>query len=251
MDTILQGLLDLPGVNAALVLDAAGHLAAFRGKAVYDRALCEQVGLSLVKAIDCIQLQQEDWETVAAQFADGKLLLRTLGASGGGPHFLAVVADATLNPSFATVAIRVAASKLRKALDGGASSAVGAAPSVGGHSSVVLPPPLPASGSLLPPSDSRVVANTGVSWSKAGSAVNITGISAGDPASAAYLARCTKALARAVGPMSKVYVQEAVRRISPEATYTMALRGKLVEELAGQIEDAEDRAQFLSAVEAG
>jgi hypothetical protein len=250
MDTILQGLLDLPGVNAALVLDAAGRLAAFRGKAVYDRALCEQVGLSLVKAIDCIQLQQEDWETIAAQFSDGKLLLRTLGATGGGPHFLAVVADATLNPSFATVAIRVAANKLRKALEGGPTSAVSAAPGVGGHSSMVLPPPLPASGSQ-PPSDSRVVANTGVSWSKTGSAVNITGISAADAASAAYLARCTKALARAVGPMSKVYVQEAVRRISPEATYTMALRGKLVEELAGQIEDAEDRAQFLGAVEAG
>jgi predicted regulator of Ras-like GTPase activity (Roadblock/LC7/MglB family) len=247
MDTILQALLDLAGVNAALVLDASGRLAAFRGKSVYDRALCEQVGVTLVKAIDSIQLQHEEWETIAAQFSDGKLLMRSLGAAGGGGHVLAVVADSTLNSSFATVAIRVAANKLRKALEGGATTAVPAAAAAAGRSSV--PPPLPASASQPLPSDSRVVANTGVSWSKAGSSVALSGISVGDPASATFLTRCTKALARAVGPMSKVYVQEAVRRISPEATYTMALKGKLVEDLAEQIEDADDRAQFLKAVD--
>ena len=230
MDTILQGLLDVAGVNAALVLDGGGRLAAFRGRSVYDRALCEQVGATLVKAIDSIQLQQEDWETIAAQFSDGKLLLRSLGVAGVGAHFLAVVADSTLNSSFATVAIRVAAGKLRRALGGGAQS---------GTPTVSQPPP----------SDSRVVASSGVSWSKAGSSAALSGLTVGDPASATFLTRCTKALARAVGPMSKVYVQEAVRRVSPEAAYTMALKGKLVEDLAGQIEDAGDRAQFLKAVE--
>ena len=245
METILQGLLDLAGVNAALVVDASGHLAAFRGKAVYDRALCEQVGATLLKAVDSIQLQQEDWETVTAQYSDGKLLLRSLGAIGGSNRFLAVVADATLNPSFATVALRVAANKLKKALEGGAVTAVPSA----AQSSFGTPSPQPASASRPLPSDSTAVANTGVSWSKGGSSVTLTGITVGDPASAAFLSRCTKELARAVGPMSKVYVQEAVRRLSPEATYTMALRGKLVEELAGQIEDGDDRAQFLRTVE--
>jgi predicted regulator of Ras-like GTPase activity (Roadblock/LC7/MglB family) len=248
MDAILQGLLDLPGVNAALVLDAGGALTGFRGKAVYDRALCEQVGAALVKAIDSIQLQQEEWETIAAQYSDGKLLLRSLGTAGGGAHVLAVVADTTLNASFATVAIRVAANKLRKRLEGG--SATGGSAAVAPASQSSVPPPLPASASQLPPSDPRVVANTGMSWTKAGSGVALTGVQVGDPASASYLSRCTKALARAVGPMAKVYVQEAVRRISPEATFTMALQGKLVEDLAGQIDDADDRKEFLKAVTA-
>jgi hypothetical protein len=242
MDAILQGLLDLAGVNAVLVLDGSGRLVAFRGKAVYDRPLCEQVGAALVKAIDSIQLQQEDWESIAASFSDGKLLLRALGSAGGGPHYLAVVADAALNPSFATVAIRVAANKLRKALEGGAVTEVPAAPPTGaaGTGPRLTPP-----GSQPLPSDSRLVAATGVSWSKASSSVSVT---AADPASAAFLARCTKELARAVGPMSKVYVQEAIRRISADASYSMALRDPLVEDLAAQIEDARDRAQFLEAL---
>jgi hypothetical protein len=266
MDTILQGLLDLPGVNAALLLDGAGHLAAFRGKAVYDRALCEQVGASLAKAVDSIQLQQEEWDTIAAQYADGKLLLRSLGTAGGGAHLLAVVADGTLNASFATVAIRVAANKLKKALEGGSTTSLRGT-GVGATGAGATPPPLPSSGSQLGLSGSQIplsgsqfsqagtppppsVANTGMSWSKAGSSVALTGIQVGDPASGTYLSRCTKALARAVGPMAKVYVQEGVRRISPDATFTMALKGRLVDDLAGQIEDEDDRKAFLKAVEA-
>jgi len=255
MNTILQGLLDLPGVNAALLLDGAGRLAAFRGKAIYDQALCEQVGATLVKAVDSIQLQQEGWETIAAQYVDGKLLLRSLGTVGGGAHVLAVVADGTLNSSFATVAIRVAANKLRKALEGGSTSQLPGS----GVSTGATPPPLPSSGSQVGLSGSQVslsgsplppaVANTGMSWTKAGSSVALTGIQVGDPASGSYLSRCAKALARAVGPMAKVYVQEAVRRISPEATYTMALKGRLIDDLAGQIEDEDDRKAFLKAVE--
>jgi predicted regulator of Ras-like GTPase activity (Roadblock/LC7/MglB family) len=243
MDAILQGLLDLPGVNAALVLDAASHLAGYRGKSIYDRALCEQVGATLGKAIDSIQLQQEDWETVSAQFTDGKLLLRSLGKAAGGAHVLAVVADSTLNASFATVALRVAANKLRKALEGGPATPVPAptAPPSAGHGAVV-PPPLPASASQA------VASSTGMSWTKPGSTVALTGITVRDPAAAAFLARCTKALARAVGPMAKVYVQEAVRRLSADATYTMSLEAQLVEDLAGQVEDAAERAQFLTAV---
>jgi hypothetical protein len=246
METILQGLLDVAGVNAALVLDGAGRLLACRGKAVYDRALCEQVSGSLVKAIDSIQLQQDDWETITAQFSDGKLLLRSLGSAAGAAPFLAVVADGTLNPSFGTVAIRVAAGKLKRALEGGATGVP--APATAGSS--VLPAAPPAASASQPlPSDSRV-ANTGVSWTtRAGSSVTLSGIGAADPASAAFLARCTKEMARAVGPMSKVYVQEAVRRLSADASFSMALQGKLVEELAGQIEDAGERAAFVKALE--
>jgi len=249
METILQGLLDLSGVNAALVVDARGHLAAFRGKAIYDRALCEQVGATLLKAVDSVQLHQEDWDTMTAQFSEGKLLLRSLGSKGDSACFLAVVADSTLNASFATVAIRVAANKLKKALETGTISSAPSLASASGTASSPAGTPPPAATTARPPSDSFVVANSGMSWTKASSSLSLTGINVADPASAAFLSRCTKELARAVGPMSKVYVQEAVRRLSPEATYSMALRGKLIEELAGQIEDGDDRNQFISVLE--
>ena len=122
MDTILDGILEVAGVSAAMVVDGGGALCAHRGRAVYDRALCQQMAGKLAKVVDAVQLGQEEWDAISAQYADGKLLVRNLGAVAGANYVLAVVADATLNPSFATVAIRVAANKLKKALAGGLAS---------------------------------------------------------------------------------------------------------------------------------
>jgi predicted regulator of Ras-like GTPase activity (Roadblock/LC7/MglB family) len=237
MEAILQTLMDLGGVTAAMVFDGAGQLLGHRGHSIYDRALCEQVGGALVKAIDAVQLQQEDWETITAQFQDGKLLLRKVGAVGGRTQVLAVVADANLNPSFATVAIRVAAGKLRKLLEGGAAS------------SSLLGASHPA-GQSQPPSDSRPsLANSGLSWAKgSGSSVGLSKVQVADPAAGAFLGRCAKALAQAVGPIAKVYVEEAVRRVAPEAPFALAQSAALVEDLASQIEDPDDRKQFKAAL---
>lgn len=250
MDTILQGLLELSGVNATLLFDGTGRLVGHRGHAVYDRSLCEQVSATLVKATDAVQLQQRDWEWITAQFADGKLLLRNLGATRDGrTYVLGLVAGASLNASFATVALRVAATKLKKVLeDGGtagpgSSSATDLAAAV--HGSL-------AASSSHPPSDSRPVLanNSGLSWSKI-SSVGLSRVSIADPAAGAFLGRCAKELARYVGPISKVYVEEAVRRVSPETPFALSSAGALVEDLAGQIEDSKDRSKFLSALKNG
>jgi hypothetical protein len=60
--------------------------------------------------------------------------------------------------------------------------------------------------------------------------------------------RCAKELAQYVGPISKVYVEEAVRRISPDAAFSTAQAKALVDDLAAQIEDADDRGKFLKAL---
>ncbi len=258
METILQGLMELGGVSATMVLDARGALVGHRAHAVYDRATCEHVGGTLMKAIESLQLQQEDWDTITAQFADGKILLRKLGI-GAGKHVLAVVADATLNASFATVALRVAANKLRAAIEGGGSHATssshvvhGSGVQAGPGGSAPLSRSAAASGLLTPADSGPVLANSGLSWTKSsnlGSQVGgISGVSSADPASSAFLVRAAKELAKHVGPMSKVYVQEAVRRVSPDAPFALALSGAILEDLAGQIEDADDRAQFRKAL---
>jgi len=252
MDQILDGILEVSGVSAALVVNGAGALVAHRGKAVYDRALCEQLGGKLAKVVDAIQLQQEDWDAIAAQYSDGKLLLRNLGAADGQGHVLAIVADATLNASFATVAIRVAANKLKKALSGqpvGSSilSQSAVAPRTSGVQPVA-PPPLPVAAA---PHDSSVLANSGVSWSRSPSSINLSRVQAADPASAAFLSRCAKELARHVGPMSKVYVEEGVRRVSGDQPFAMAHAPKLMDDLSGQIEDPDDRALFRKAIQKG
>ncbi len=241
MEAILQSLMDLSGVTAALVFDPAGQLLGHRGHAVYDQALCAQVGGVLAKAVDAVQLQQEDWETVTAQYADGKIVLRRVVAASQ-PHVLAVVADGSLNASFATVALRVAAGKLKKLLEGGASGS-----SVGLGSSASAPRPGPG-GSQPSPADSRPnLANSGLSWSKVSSA-GISRVSVTDAAAGAFLGRCAKELAQYVGPIAKVYVEEAVRRVSPEAPFSTAQARPLVEDLAAQIEDPDDRLRFQKAL---
>lgn len=261
METILQAILDVTGVSAALFFDGAGRLVCHRGHAIYDRALCEQLSGTLVKTIDTVELQQEDWETISARYADGKLLLRKVVAGAAGRHVLAVVADTTLNPSFATVAIRVAANKLRKALGGGGASSMLAGTAAPSASQV--PPPLPSGSSPLPagssphlPAGSRpgdsgpVLASSGLSWSQA-SSVGLSRVAVADPASSAFLSRAAKGLARHVGPMAKVYVEESVRRVSPEAPFSLALGAKLLEDLAAQIEDPDDRESFRKAFAKG
>jgi len=235
MEPILQTLMDLEGVTAALVFDGTGQLLGHRGRSVYDRALCEQVAAEMVKALEAVQLQQEDWETITAQYQDGKLVLRKIGSGGEEMQVLAVIADGTLNPSFATVAIRVAAGKLRKLKDGGASS------------SSLLGSPHPAAGSG-PLSDSRPgLAHSGTSWSGS-SSVSLSRVNVADPAAGAFLARCAKELAQHVGPMAKVYVEEAVRRVSPDAPFTLAMSVQVLEDLGGQIEDMADRKSFRKAM---
>jgi hypothetical protein len=248
METILQGLLDMAGVNAAVLFDGVGRLLAHRGRSVYDQALCEQVGGPLARAIDSLQLQHEDWESASATFADGTLLLRRLDTTSAGPCVLAVVADATLNPAFATVAIRVSANKLKRALDGGGgSSTAGLGPgSSVGSIPAIAPAPGPGSSQVGPPaSGSRPgLASSGLTWSSTGQG----GVTAADLASASFLTLCSRELARHVGPMAKIFVVEAVRAVSPEVPFSLAASRALADDLAARIEDEDDRKAFLAAL---
>jgi hypothetical protein len=259
MDAILQSLTELSGVTAAMIYDGSGQLLGHRGHAVYDRAVCEHVGAALAKALDAVQLQQEDWETLTAHFADGKLVLRRVNASGR-MHVLAVVADGSLNPSFATVAIRVAAGKLRRWVEGGPSSSAAAPSGAAGPSSSQVggsrPGPAPGPGGSQPlpsPSGSQPFGDSrpnlaGNSWSRpASSSVSLSRVAFADPSSGAFLAACAKELAKHVGPIAKVYVEEAVRRVSPDAPFAMTAAAALVQDLAAQIEDPADQQKFQKA----
>jgi len=243
METNLQSLLEQAGVNAAMVIDGGGRLVGHRGRAVYDRALCEQVAGGLARAVDSMALQHEDWESLAAHFADGTILVRNLGAVAGTSFVLAVVADATLNPAFAAVSLRVAANKLKKALEGGGSRPVlaGSAPPAASGSQVV--PPAPAGGIGSRP----VLASTGLSWSRT---FGSSAVAAADPASSAWLGKLARELARFVGPMAKLFIEEGIRRVSPDGPFSMVHSKALIEDLSAQVEDPKDRAAFVKAAEA-
>ncbi len=265
METILKGLRDLEGVNGTFLADTSGQIYAFNAESIYDATLLAQVSKSIANAVDSVKLLQEDWETITAQFAEGRLLIRSVpsGARKSGPAFtLSLVADSRLNPSFATVAIRVAIGKIKALVEanggtlpmlgiGGTVAAVAVAPQVisasspaafsasvataaaTGHSAVTAPE----------------VAASGLSWSGLGgsSTLSASGVAVADAASSAVLTACTKCLARAVGPMAKVFVKEAVRRIAAGQPFAKSMLPALVAELEKNIEDRADASEFQKA----
>lgn len=74
-----------------------------------------------------------------------------------------------------------------------------------------------------------------------------SGVAVADAASSAVLTGCTKCLAKAVGPMAKVFVKEAVRRISTGQPFSKSMLAALINELEKEIEDRADAAEFRKA----
>lgn len=232
MDAILQSLHEVEGVQATLVVDCEGQLLAHRAHAVYDRSLLQEVGRTVVNAIDSLQLVHDDWELVSAGFSDGKLLIRNLNAarqSPGQAAALAVVADTRLNPSFAGVAIRVAASRLKNA--GSAPAPIAAVPSapVSAPLRITTPSaPLPSQPNL--PARPRTAEP--------------------DPRAAAFLANCATALAASVGPMARVFVKEAVLTVCGPGPFGREHVLPLIAQLERHIDDPTERAQFRNSMTA-
>ena len=267
MEAILQTLRGLEGVNGAVVADGGGRILAYQAHAVYDVTLLQQVSRAIVTAIDSVKLLHEDWESVTAQFSEGKLLIRNVSLQGrgrGSDLTLALIADMRLNLSFAGVAIRVAVAKLRSLAESGAlngpASLAAPQPAVAALSSPVAPPvaaapppsahvPPPASAHGFPRGSVPEIANSGLSWSGGSqSTLSASNISSIDAASAAVLQGCTKALARSVGPMAKRYVKETVYRLWPERPFSKELTPMLANELERYLENPDDAAQFRKAI---
>lgn len=261
MQTILKGLRDLEGVNGTFLADTSGTVLAFNAASVYDASLLTQVSRAVANAIDSVKLIHEDWDTITTQFSEGRLLIRnipTAGRKGAVPLTLSLIADSRLNPAFATVAVRVAISKIKAMAD--ANGGVLSMPTVAvPNNSIVTPQQAMAATSpgIFPGATGTatvsassiavpVVAGSGLNWSGFGgsSTLAASGVAVADAASSAVLTTCTKYLAKAVGPMAKIFVKEAVRKISSGQPFSKSMLAALVTELEKEIEDQSDAADF-------
>lgn len=247
LEPILQSLREVEGVQGAMVVDPSAAVVAHRAHTIYDLSVLQLVARAVINSVDSVQLIQDDWDMMTAHFGDGKLLLRSLRTSGArSRHYvLAVIADSNLNVAFLSVALRVAATKLLAELEAGAPSASSSVPTAIAAGST-------GSGRISIVDQSRpVLEKTGLSWSGtttgSGSGVGSSDVGVIDPASSTFLSACTKALAASIGPMAKVFVKEAVRKVCGERPFTRADGPALLAHLAAGIEDTDDRASFQRA----
>jgi predicted regulator of Ras-like GTPase activity (Roadblock/LC7/MglB family) len=247
LEPILQSLREVEGVQGAMVVDPSAAVVAHRAHTIYDLSVLQQVARSVVNSVDSVQLIQDDWDMMSAHFGDGKLLLRSLRTAAAKPrrYVLVVIADSTLNVAFLSVALRVAAAKLLSELETAAPSSSSSVPTTLATGST--------GSSRIPMVDASrpVLEKTGLSWTGAttgtGSGVGSSDVGVADSASSTFLSACTKALAASIGPMAKVFVKEAVRKVCGERPFTRADGPALLAHLATGIEDSDDRASFQRA----
>jgi len=247
LEPILQGLREVDGVQGAMIVDHAASVIAHRAHSIYDLGVLQQVARSVVNSVDSVQLIQDDWDLLTAHFGEGKLLLRSLRTTGAKPrrYVLAVIADASLNVAFLGVALRVAAGKLVAELEAG--------PPAPMTQSQPVPVPIAAGSNsratMSEPPRPPELAKTGLSWSgvSSGSGIGSSDVTVADNAASTFLSGCTKALAASIGPMAKVFVKEAVRKVCGERAFTRADGPALLAHLAASIDDTDDRATFQRA----
>jgi predicted regulator of Ras-like GTPase activity (Roadblock/LC7/MglB family) len=294
LEPILNNLREVDGVQGAMVIDDDAAVLAYRAHPIYnDLSVLHQVARSVLTAVESVQLVQDDWEALTAQFGEGKLLLRSLRTTAARRYILTVIADANLNVAFLGVALRVAGQKLVTEIDqleatgrsgpiplaftGSTGSFATVSPEFsrgdatrGSEATRTETSRTEATRTERPGSWSGVGSGTGVrnaapalgtpatGTSKDWDAVvrapapNVTSGEIGvlDPASSSFLSAATKALAASVGPMAKVFVKEAVRKVCGERPFSRADGPAVLAHLATTIDDTDDRASFQRATRA-
>jgi hypothetical protein len=263
MQNILEGLMRaVEGGQCSLVVDGTGQMLAYQACAIYDRALLEQVSKTIISAIDAVQLLNQEWDTLTSTFSDGSLTLRSLKPSGpaaGRTVVLGLVGDTRLNSSFANVGMRVASAKLKTCLENpssistissshlvAAGTSAGSSPS---RSSATLR--AVAHGSEKESSTGLPaipeIASGGLAWSGLGSTSMGPGsseVQVADSASSAFLTACTKALARAVGPLAQLLVKKELRKLCPDRPFSREMADNLIAALRTHIDNPANSAEF-------
>ena len=261
----LEELCAMQGVNGAFLLSDEGELIAYSAPAIYDGDTLSQAAKKLSRATESLSVQHSDWDTLVAHFEDSKLFV--LKAE---KFTLCVIADDTLNLPFLNVALKVAKNKIDKKMSKrsqgeNTASAYAGYPSRFSEAHRSQTPSQAASlgsGSVeysgsdagfqsnLAGSGAGIQDTSGMLWSGiGGTGMQTSAVSVADESSSAMLTKITNALAVFVGPMAKVFVKEAVRKICPTEPFNMGYLQQLLAELEQQhISDPEDLKEFRDEI---
>jgi predicted regulator of Ras-like GTPase activity (Roadblock/LC7/MglB family) len=248
LETILEGLREVDGVQGALIIDHTGAVIAYRAHAIYDLSTLQLAARAILSATDSVALIQDDWDMLTTHFMDGKLVLRQLRSPGPRPrrHVLAVIGDQSINLAFLGVALRVAASKLVAALEAASEAAT---PSRAARPTPVGNSWTSSSEIRGEPSMTGTMATAGpMASGDSGIGTVVSDVAAVDAASAAFLAACMRALAARTGPIAKIFLRDAVRKVCPGRAFSRADGPALIAELSGMLASPEDRAMFQRAM---
>jgi predicted regulator of Ras-like GTPase activity (Roadblock/LC7/MglB family) len=270
MKKTLDDLCAMQGINGVFVCTSEGELIDFSAPRLYDAETLSIAASIAAQAAETVSVQHNDWEMLITNFRDGKLIFIRVDQ-----NLLCVISDAGTNVPFLNVAIKVAKNKIKRKLDGtastmgstgsladgkfssqfvstaGASGFSTAAPGIqqGMYSSTIQH--MPAQQRGMGNSSFGGDSSTGFLWSGMGGASGMqsSAVAVADEASSKMLTKISAALAEVVGPMAKVFVKEIVQKICPTEPFSMTHVMKLIKELENEyITDEDERLQFRDKV---
>ena len=211
MSALVANLTSVPGVRGAAVFDQAGVCVEHRLMPSVSPTDAGQILQQVLVGLDAYEfLERGLFRYAMAKFADGVIgVLRT-------DHYQAIAfADADINPSLLTVALGALEVKLGRMSDGVSASLI---PS----ESLPIPPAEPVSYDSLPASELVPIQ---------------------------VLRDAIDALAECVGPVARLLVQEQVAALGLQtADIPRSMWTSLIENLAREVPNPEDRRRFLSRV---
>ena len=248
MNNALDGIYELEGAHGVFLFTDNGTIIQRKVHTLYTDEILQQASRNLMKTIESLKLQLDNWSSFTIQFSDGKILLNNLEEA-----ILAIVSDNRLNEAFAKIAIRVATNQLKKQLKNNeipqfpeppenifTSSAVGAADSTPW-----------GTGST---STSSNIATPSMAWSGIGSSGMVgatSSVAVLNEASKKFLDQCTRALSQFIGPIAKVIVKKKVRQLTNGAIFSMDNSKPLLKLLEEEIDIFEQKAEFRSLMGMG
>ncbi|MBU0552751.1 roadblock/LC7 domain-containing protein [Myxococcota bacterium] len=239
---ILKSLYEVEGVRSAALIRLNGELLGHQSHAIYDNDVIINASKFLVQALESFELQNENWEEFNAEFEDGWVIVRKFKEA-----FLVIITEDSIKLNFVSVAIRIAAKKIINALESGydGASMAQSAPSIS-HNTLSQPQTIQHSQPEPTVSMSAsALSSSGLNWSGLGSSqIGQSMISVSNQESSTFLTKCTDQLKKSMGPIARVIVKKAVRRISRGEPFSQKHFDLLINDLTQEIPNKAAQDEF-------
>lgn len=241
MNKVLKTLYNVDGVRSATLLNSSGEVISHQSHSIYDTEVLNSASRFLIQALESFELQNEEWEEFNAEFEDGWVIVRRFKKA-----FLLIVTEDNIKLNFVSVAIRIAAKKINKILDDGLDLSAGSGLDSSDNNSVEISHSTLSQAQKVIPSHKNVppqsgmsasaLSSSGLNWSGLGtSQIGQSMISVSNQDSSTFLTKCTDQLKKSMGPIARVIVKKAVRRISRGEPFSQKHFSLLLEELIQEI----------------
>ncbi len=245
IEMIMDSLYEVKGVRAAAIVDNNGSIMFYKSHNIYDSEVFTHAGKAIIKTIESFELQSEEWSEFQALFEDGRLIVKRFDQM-----LLVTLVEVDTQLNFINVAIRVASKKIERLIKKHGIQVLNQQIQNGKNLSQT--PENPAiystTSPVISPTATTELSSSGLAWSGIGVSGINSQVQVLTQHDSEILSECSKKLGRYVGPMARILVKKAVKRVSKGSTFSRKHLPMLIEELALEISNPQMRITFKNSL---